>query len=75
VGYWWSLITEHFQFFQKNFFGFNFCSRFIKDSIKETPKNVKKPNKSSQKVLKIDFWMIFWQIIPVINSQKKTKKN
>jgi hypothetical protein len=41
--------------FPKNFFESNFCSRFIKDSIKGTPKNVKKPNKSSQKVLKIDF--------------------
>ena len=48
-------IIEHFQFFQKNFFESNFCSRFIKDSITKTPRNVKKSKKCSQKVLKIDF--------------------
>jgi hypothetical protein len=31
----------------------NFCSRFIKDSIKGTTKNDKMSNKSSQKLLKI----------------------
>ena len=53
----------------------NFFSPIIKDSITETPNNVKMSNKSSQKVLNIDFLMIFWQIIPVLNSKKKTKKN
>ena len=33
----------------------NFCSPFIKDSIKETPKNVKKSNKSLPKVAQIRF--------------------
>jgi hypothetical protein len=32
-----------------------FFSPIIKDSITETPKNVKKSNKSSQKLLKIGF--------------------
>jgi hypothetical protein len=41
-------ITEHFQFFQKNFFESNFCSPFFKDSIKGSTKNVKISYKSSQ---------------------------
>jgi hypothetical protein len=43
-----SPITEHFQFFQKNFFESNFSPPFIKDLTKGTTKNVKMSNKSSQ---------------------------
>jgi hypothetical protein len=47
------------EFFKKNFdfFKINFCSPFIKDSIKGTTENVKMSNKSSQKFSKIDFSM------------------
>jgi hypothetical protein len=36
-------------------FEYNFYSPFFKDSIKGASKNVKMSNKSSQKLLKIDF--------------------
>ncbi len=48
-------VTKHLEFFQKNFFKPNFCSPFIKDSIKETPRNVKMWNKSSQKFPRLLF--------------------
>jgi hypothetical protein len=41
--------------FKVEVFKSNFFSPIIKDSITETPKNVKMSNKSSQKLLEIDF--------------------
>ena len=40
---------------KKEIFKSNFYSPIIKDSITETPKNVKMSNKSSQKLFEIDF--------------------
>jgi hypothetical protein len=50
-----SLLSNIFNFAQKTFLNLNFVHGFIEDSITETPKNVKKSNKTSQKFLKIDF--------------------
>ena len=51
----WSPITEHFQFFQKTFLNLIFVLDLLKIQLKGPLKKVKKSNKSSQKVLKIDF--------------------
>jgi hypothetical protein len=76
VGYYWSPITEHFQFFQKSFFESNFCSRFIKDSIKGTTKNVKKSNKSQIAIKKRKKFQKndFWGLCPGLNCLKKDPK-
>jgi hypothetical protein len=55
------LIFQIKNIIQIELFKSNFRSPFNKDSIKET-------NKSSQKLLKIDFIIMFWQTIPVLYS-------